>query len=48
VRRFVVSRLEAMVVGSAARLGVDEVVLLVVGIVIVAGASMSLVLRLAY
>ena len=42
------SKLEAMVVGSAARLGVDEVVLLVVGIVIVAGAAMSLVLRLAY
>ena len=42
------AKLEAMVVGSAARLGVDEVVLLIVGIVIVAGASMSLVLRLAY
>ena len=42
------SKLEAMVVGSAARLGVDEVVLLVVGIVIVAGASMTLVLGLAY
>ena len=42
------SKLEAMVVGWAARLGVGEVVLLVVGIVIVAAASMSLVLRLAY
>ena len=42
------SKLEAMLVGSAARLGVDEVVLLVVGIVIVAGASMALVLAVAY
>ena len=42
------SKLEAIFVGSAARLGIDELVLLVVGIVIVVVASMSLALELAY
>ena len=44
----IVSKLEAIVVASAARLGIDELVLLVVGIVIVVVVSMSLVLRLGY
>ena len=44
----VVSKFEVFFIGSAARLGVDEVVLLVVGIAIVAVASMGLVLTLAY
>ena len=42
------SKLEWIVVTSAARLGIDELVLLVVGIVIVVVVSMSLVLRLGY
>ena len=42
------SKLESIVVASAARLGRDELVLLVVGIVIVVVVSMSLVLRLGY
>ena len=42
------SKLEAMFVGSADRLGIDELVLLVVGIVIVVVVSVSLVLRLGY
>jgi len=37
-----------MVVASAARLGIDELVLLLVGIVIVVVVSTSLVLRLGY
>ena len=44
----IVSKLESLVVASAARLGIDELVLLVVGIVIVVVVSMSLVLRLGY
>ena len=44
----IVSKLESIVVSSAARLGIDELVLLVVGIVIVVAISMSLVLRLGY
>ena len=44
----IVSKLESIVVASAARLGIDELVLLVVGIVIVVLVSMSLVLRLGY
>jgi hypothetical protein len=43
-----VSKLELIVVASAARLGVDELVLLVVGIAIVVVVSTSLVLRLGY
>jgi len=43
-----VSKLESIVITSAARLGIDELVLLVVGIVIVVAVSMSLVLRLGY
>ena len=42
------SKLELMVVASAAHLGIDELVLLVVSIVIVVVVSMSLVLRLGY
>ena len=42
------AKLESIVVASAARLGIDELVLLVVGIVIVVVVSMSLVLRLGY
>jgi len=43
-----VSKLESIAVASAARLGIDELMLLVVGIVIVVVVSMSLVLRLGY
>jgi hypothetical protein len=43
-----VSKLEAIVVASANRLGIDELVLLVVGIVTVVVVSVSLVLRLGY
>ena len=42
------SKLESIVVASAARLGTDELAMLVVGIVIVVVVSMSLVLRLGY
>ena len=42
------SKLEAIFVGSAACLGIDELVLLVVGIAIVVVVSVSLVLRLGY
>lgn len=42
------SKLEAIVAASAARLGIDELVLLVVGIVAVVVVSVSLVLRLGY
>jgi len=44
----IVSKLEAIVAASAARLGIDELVLLVVGIVAVVVVSVSLVLRLGY
>jgi len=44
----IVSKLEAIFVESAARLGIDELVMLVVGIVIVLVVSVSLVLRLGY
>jgi len=43
-----VSKLESIVVASAARLGIDELVVLVVGIVTVVMVSVSLVLRLGY
>ena len=42
------SKLESLVVASAARLGIDELVMLVGGSVIVGVVSMSLVLRLGY
>ena len=42
------SKLESIVVASAARLGIDDLVLLVVGIVIVVVVSVSLMLRLGY
>ena len=42
------SKLEAIVVASAALLGIDELVLLVVGIVTVVVVSVSLVMRLGY
>ena len=42
------SKLESIVVASAARLAIDELVMLVVGIVIVLVVSVSLVLRLGY
>ena len=44
----IVSKLESILVVSAARLGIDELVLLVAGIVIVVVVSMNLVLRLGY
>jgi len=43
-----VSKLEAIVAASANRLGIDELVLLVVGIVTVVVVSVILVLRLGY
>lgn len=43
-----VSKLESIVAASAARLGIDELVLLVVGIVTVVVVSVNLVLRLGY
>ena len=42
------SKLESLVVASAARFGLNELVLLVVGIAIVVAVSVSLVLRLGY
>lgn len=42
------SRLEAWVVSSAARVGADELVVLGVGIVLVVGASLGLILSLSY
>src|SRR5260370_42065803 len=44
----IVSTLGSIGVGSAGRLGIDELVLLVLGIVIVVVVSLSLVLRLGY
>ena len=44
----IVSKLESIVVASAARLGIDELAMLVVGIVLVVVVSVSLVLRLGY
>lgn len=42
------SKLEALVLGSAARLGTSELVVLGVGIVLVVGTSLGLILSLSY
>jgi hypothetical protein len=44
----IVSKLESIVVASAARLGIDELAMLVLGIVVVVVVSVSLALRLGY
>jgi len=42
------SKLEAFVLGSAARLGTSELVVLGVGIVLVVGTSLGLIFSLSY
>jgi hypothetical protein len=42
------SKLEAFVLGSAARLGTSELVVLGVGIVLMVGASLGLIFSLSY